>query len=94
MEILGKYAPGDRIFAKVKGFPHWPAVITKNDKARYEVFFYGTFEVNINSKPLILYYYKSCLFLESQCKRRINFGLQFREHWHLNSQAQKQKKIF
>ncbi|KAL5110164.1 Hepatoma-derived growth factor-related protein 3 [Taenia crassiceps] len=45
------YKPCDRIFAKVKGFPHWPARINvlpedvKVPKGKYPIFFYGTHEV-------------------------------------------------
>ncbi|CDS42515.1 hepatoma derived growth factor protein [Echinococcus multilocularis] len=49
--ILMAYKPRDRIFAKVKGFPHWPARINvlpkdvKIPKGKYPIFFYGTHEV-------------------------------------------------
>ncbi|KAJ6643145.1 Hepatoma-derived growth factor [Pseudolycoriella hygida] len=35
---------GDYVFAKVKGYPPWPAKITSIDKKKYKVFFYGTGE--------------------------------------------------
>jgi len=40
-----KYAPGALVFAKVKGYPPWPARITGlGSKDRYKVYFYGTYE--------------------------------------------------
>ncbi|CAH8827090.1 unnamed protein product [Trichobilharzia szidati] len=45
------YSPGDKIFAKVKGHPHWPSRINllpedvQIPKGKYPIFFYGTHEV-------------------------------------------------
>lgn len=40
-----KYAAGDFVFAKVKGYPPWPARITACKSASlYKVFWYGTYE--------------------------------------------------
>ncbi|CAH8482392.1 unnamed protein product [Schistosoma intercalatum] len=45
------YSPGDKIFAKVKGHPHWPSRINllpedvPIPKGKYPIFFYGTHEV-------------------------------------------------
>ncbi|KAK4473579.1 hypothetical protein MN116_002935 [Schistosoma mekongi] len=45
------YCPGDKIFAKVKGHPHWPSRINllpedvPIPKGKYPIFFYGTHEV-------------------------------------------------
>lgn len=37
---------GDLVFAKVKGFPAWPArIIANRPGAKFKVFFYGTYEV-------------------------------------------------
>lgn len=41
-----KFAIGDKVFAKIRGFPHWPAIITdiENDSKqkilKYKVIFY------------------------------------------------------
>ena len=37
---------GDLVFGKVKGYPPWPAKITSKNKSKFNVCFYGTFEVN------------------------------------------------
>ena len=52
-----EYNPGDLVFAKVKGYPPWPAKINCSDVPgggeRYAVVFYGTLEfANVSSKNL------------------------------------------
>lgn len=41
-----KFEIGDKIWAKIKGFPYWPARVDEIDdkKGKYRVFFYGTHE--------------------------------------------------
>ncbi|XP_063976379.1 hepatoma-derived growth factor-related protein 2 [Diachasmimorpha longicaudata] len=61
MKLLKKYLPGDKVFAKVRGYPPWPARVegvtdpnTKN--AKYKVFFYGTGETAVcKVEELFLY---------------------------------------
>lgn len=38
------FTVGDLVFAKVKGYPPWPAKILKFEKKKYNVYFYGTGE--------------------------------------------------
>jgi len=48
---------GDLVFAKVRGYPAWPARITgKASGGKYAVFFYGTWEVG-NMKPVEMWPY-------------------------------------
>lgn len=47
---------GDLVFAKVKGYPAWPAKITKYNNKKYNVYFYGTGETaNIKVEDLFQY---------------------------------------
>jgi len=42
-----KFKAGDVVFAKVKGFPYWPARISKKLKNnKFQVFFFGTYETS------------------------------------------------
>jgi len=45
-----QFQTNDRIFAKVKGYPAWPACVTGPNDAkgtRYKVYFYGTYETAV-----------------------------------------------
>ena len=47
------FEPNDLIFAKVKGYPCWPACVTQatdEKKNKYSVYFYGTYETAIVKK--------------------------------------------
>jgi len=52
-----KFNPGDLVFAKVKGYPPWPARITGiASKDRYKIYFYGTYEIaTVKGEDIWLY---------------------------------------
>ncbi|XP_071581168.1 PC4 and SFRS1-interacting protein isoform X1 [Temnothorax nylanderi] len=52
VKLLKRFFAGDKVFAKVRGYPPWPAKVEKvNDpnskNARYSVYFYGTGETAV-----------------------------------------------
>lgn len=55
-----KFDIGDKVFAKVRGFPHWPALIEEIDHStkipKYGVVFYGTKETAYVREPDIYSY--------------------------------------
>lgn len=60
-----KFRVGDRVFAKLRGYPYWPAVIDtielKNKICKYNVIFYGTNEAGLSIKEIDI-----CSFLENK----------------------------
>jgi len=51
------YKVNDLVFAKVKGYPAWPAKITGVNKGAYSVFFFGTHEVKGDMRPKMMWPY-------------------------------------
>jgi len=52
-----KFSPGDLVFAKVKGYPPWPARVQGfSSKDRYKIYFYGTHETaSLKNEDVWLY---------------------------------------
>lgn len=73
------YKPGDKIFAKMKGYPHWPARIddlpdgaVKAPKGKFPIFFYGTHETAFLGPKDIFPYEK---YKDKYAKNRKDEGL-------------------
>ncbi|XP_075216810.1 uncharacterized protein LOC142322060 [Lycorma delicatula] len=76
-----RYGPGDKVFAKVRGYPPWPARVegvadeTPN-KMKYHVFFYGTRETAIcKSEELYTYIENREKYGKPMKKRGFNEGI-------------------
>src|SRR5436190_963928 len=67
MEIKSKFKIGMRVFAMIKGFPYWPATVTKIDLStkipKYDVVFYGEKEIGVGIKENDV-----CLFSENKSR--------------------------
>lgn len=84
MTIKANYKKGERIFAKIKGFPYWPATIENIDlnakMPRYNVKFYGENKIGVGIKESDI-----CQFLEhkgrlsQQNKKNVKFACALRE---------------
>ncbi|XP_017076301.1 hepatoma-derived growth factor-related protein 2 [Drosophila eugracilis] len=69
------FSIGDLVFAKVKGYPPWPAKITKsNNNKKYNVYFYGTGETaNIKLEDLFPYAGNKERFATEKIMKRAKF---------------------
>lgn len=66
---------GDLVFAKVKGYPAWPAKITKYHNKKYNVYFYGTGETaNIKIEDLFIYADNKEKFANPKNMKRAKFS--------------------
>ncbi|XP_030558904.1 PC4 and SFRS1-interacting protein [Drosophila novamexicana] len=66
---------GDLVFAKVKGYPAWPAKITKYHNKKYNVYFYGTGETaNIKIEDLFTYVENKEKFANPKNMKRAKFS--------------------
>lgn len=66
---------GDLVFAKVKGYPAWPAKITKYHNKKYNVYFYGTGETaNIKVEDLFTYVDNKEKFANPKNMKRAKFS--------------------
>ncbi|KAH8307914.1 hypothetical protein KR059_002226 [Drosophila kikkawai] len=75
-EKAGKsFSIGDLVFAKVKGYPAWPAKITKYNNKKYNVYFYGTGETaNIKLEDLFSYVDNKEKFATDKNMKRAKFS--------------------
>lgn len=78
-----EYKPFDKIFAKMKGYPHWPARIDEvpeggkqAPKGKFPIFFYGTHETAfLASKDIFLYEKWKHKYAKPQKRIGFNEGL-------------------
>ncbi|CAG9794458.1 unnamed protein product [Diatraea saccharalis] len=82
-----EYKSGDFIFAKVKGYPAWPARVQKLNGKKYFVYFYGTGETaNLPPNMIFDYAENKDKFLTKTVKRRdFNDGVKQIEHDFANN---------
>ncbi|KAG4066937.1 hypothetical protein HA402_007685 [Bradysia odoriphaga] len=65
---------GDYVFAKVKGYPPWPAKITSIDKKKYKVYFYGTGETaNLKIEDCFHYLETKAKYANDKCLKKAHF---------------------
>lgn len=74
------YQPMDKIFAKMKGYPHWPARIDKlppggqkAPKGKFPIFFYGTHETAFLA-PKDIYPYEKFKEKYAKPQKRLGFN--------------------
>lgn len=98
MKLIKKFLPGDKVFAKVRGYPPWPARVeevtdghTKN--AKYKVFFYGTGETaSCKSDELFTYHENKEKYGKHLKRKAFHDGMQQLEQ-ELNNDQRKEQDI-
>lgn len=72
-KIIPVFNSGDRVFAKVRGYPAWPARVVKavdEKNSKYNVFFYGTYETAVVKKDELWIYSPETLAKYGKQKRK------------------------
>lgn len=77
---MESFKHGDRVFAKVRGYPCWPARVDSKcevlGRTRYNVFFYGTYEVaQVKSEDLFPYEENKEKYGKAQKRKGFKEGL-------------------
>lgn len=82
VKLLKKFFAGDKVFAKVRGYPPWPAKVEKvsdpNSKnAKYSVYFYGTGETAVcKVEELYTYAENKAKFCKPSRRKFFHEGIQ------------------
>ncbi|KAK4884942.1 hypothetical protein RN001_001213 [Aquatica leii] len=77
MKKVTSFNVGDKVFAKVKGYPAWPATIIEDQTTKFNVRFYGTGETGIvKSKDLFYYLKHKKSFIKSLKRKDYNEAIE------------------
>ncbi|XP_032689559.1 PC4 and SFRS1-interacting protein isoform X2 [Odontomachus brunneus] len=99
VKLLKKFFSGDKVFAKVRGYPPWPAKVEKvtdaNSKnARYSVYFYGTGETAVcKVEELFTYTENKAKFCKPSRRKFFHEGIQQLEQELKNERSKSMTNI-
>nr|CAI5861204.1 unnamed protein product [Callosobruchus analis] len=65
-----EFKENDKVFAKIKGYPAWPARVVSKDGKKYTVQFYGTGETGVIKEGDLFYYIKNKEKFQKPLKRK------------------------